>query len=207
MHEATPVVHVVGDLAEKPPGDDRVLEGLLVHEKDKMQFMAAEDLERFTGLKTINVLHKQVTVRLVNPADIVRKAIPFSGSFDSLRFLLEVLFEGIQYAENVTETESKGRLSLNDLVYVTHMKADPQTGPSLNLKHRSSFALETEEHLLLEWESGNLADTLADAVVAAVLQVPCPTPPDPNHRPVPDARRRERRQILSSRAGASRLPL
>lgn len=26
-------------------------------------------------------------------------------------------------------------------------------------------------HLLLEWESGNLSDTIADAVVAAVLQM------------------------------------
>eukprot|EP00210_Caulerpa_lentillifera_P007940 g7579.t1 len=139
IHEASHIVHVVGNLANKPPSDGRVVSGVLVQENNKSQFMSPSDLEYFSSIRQTHVVHKQV--------------VPFSGSFETLRFSLEVLFEGIQCAEQVTEGQQNVSLSIGDLVHVTYVQT------------------ETGGHLLLEWESGNLSDTLADAVIASVLQM------------------------------------
>ena len=55
--------------------------------------------------------------------------IPFSCSMKSLRFLLEVLFEGIQYAENVTEKagSTSGTISIGNLVHISQAEATPSS--------------------------------------------------------------------------------
>lgn len=95
---------MVGSLANKPPGDEQILNGVLVQKDFSMSLIAAEDLREFAGLETNAVMQ--------------RLTIAFHGGLALLKWHLEQMFGGI-----ILETGNQGRKPMFK-VHTTERKAD-----------------------------------------------------------------------------------
>jgi len=72
---------VVGTLANKPPEEDQILNGVLVQKDFNMSLIAAEDLREFAGLDT-NVVMQRLTVA-------------FHGGLPLVKWHLDQMFGGV----------------------------------------------------------------------------------------------------------------
>jgi cleavage and polyadenylation specificity factor subunit 3 len=72
---------VVGSLANNPPQEDQILNGVLVQKDFNMSLIAAEDLREFAGLETNVVMQRQT--------------IAFHGGLALLKWHLDQMFGGV----------------------------------------------------------------------------------------------------------------
>ena len=82
-----------------------------------------------------------------------------------VRLALEIIFEGAQGSTSpdlgcVTGSPDGNTLRICDVVMLTHIPSTTARSPP---------------QLIIDWEAGTLANTVADAVVAVIMQVPTHT--------------------------------
>jgi len=92
------VAKVVGSLANNPPQEDHILNGVLVQKDFNMSLIAAEDLHEFAGLDTNVVMQRQT--------------IAFHGGLPLLKWHLDQMFGGVIY-----ESGKKGRKPMFKVLY------------------------------------------------------------------------------------------
>jgi cleavage and polyadenylation specificity factor subunit 3 len=91
------------------------------------------------------------------------QALQLNRPFSEVRLALEVMFEGTEghghmpVTSTVGGNEDEAAVRVAGLVTVIHKKADRARGGV--------------EHVVVQWEGSSVADMVADAVVAVVLQV------------------------------------
>jgi len=100
--------------------EGKLINGILAKENDKVKLMTPDDINKFTRITSSTIKHRQVLLSYETAPLIMVQAIPFSGSFEELRFMLEVTFEGIQYAEDF-QGQSGNRLILGEAVHIIHV--------------------------------------------------------------------------------------
>ncbi|KAF0906203.1 hypothetical protein E2562_009220 [Oryza meyeriana var. granulata] len=123
----------VGRLAEKVPEIGEPVSGLLVKKGFTYQIMAPEDIRVYTQLSTANITQ--------------RIAVPYSGSFEVIKYRLKQIYESI---ESSTEEHDV---------------------PTLIVHERVTIRLESESYVTLQWSSDAISDMVSDSVVAMVLNV------------------------------------
>ena len=171
---------MVGELASKPPFEGQIVEGLIVEERGTKLLMSPADLEHFTGLKPIQIVHKQVLLSTplhstgcheVSADDPVLglDGVPQISPGSSVRrnsVRGERHRESRQHERHDFYREPRPHLTRRgDFRFAPRAVAASQ--------REAEFWTEAEAHVLLEWKSGELSDTLADAVVVTILQVEC----------------------------------
>jgi cleavage and polyadenylation specificity factor subunit 3 len=72
---------VVGSLANNPPQEDGILNGVLVQKDFNMSLVSAEDLREFAGLETNVVMQRQI--------------IAYHGGLPLLKWHLDQMFGGV----------------------------------------------------------------------------------------------------------------
>ncbi|KAK9801371.1 hypothetical protein WJX73_002407 [Symbiochloris irregularis] len=145
-HRALHLAKVVGRLADKALVPGRGVRGVLVRQGLQDSLMSAEDLPVFTRLRPGRIVQQQ-TLALTCP-------------FSQVRLALEVVFEGAGGSSSPDLGCVTGSLDGNTL----------RVADAVLLVHTPSPAPGVPARLALEWEAGNLADTVADAVVAVIMQ-------------------------------------
>ncbi|KAL5219065.1 hypothetical protein ABZP36_019749 [Zizania latifolia] len=123
----------IGRLAEKVPEAGESVSGLLVKKGFTYQIMAPEDLRVYTQLSTANIIQ--------------RIAVPYSGSFEVIKYRLRQIYESV---ESSTE--------------------EPDV-PTLIVHERVTIRLESESYVTLQWSSDPISDMVSDSVVAMVLNI------------------------------------
>lgn len=115
---------------EAEEGDS--LGGVLVQTDFEYQLVAPEDLASYTQLSTGAVIQRQ--------------AVPYQGSFHTVRSRLERMFEEMQ-----------------------EVKDSPV--PAVLIGERITVSQEFPDRVVLQWSSDPVADMIADSVVAVILQL------------------------------------
>ncbi|KAF0908587.1 hypothetical protein E2562_026635 [Oryza meyeriana var. granulata] len=123
----------IGRLAEKVPEVGESVSGLLVKKGFTYQIMAPEDLRVYTQLSTANITQ--------------RIAVPYSGSFEVIKYRLKQIYESV---ESSTEDSDV---------------------PTLIVHERVTIRLESESYVTLQWSSDPISDMVSDSVVAMVLNI------------------------------------
>uniref|UniRef100_A0ACD5Z750 Uncharacterized protein n=1 Tax=Avena sativa TaxID=4498 RepID=A0ACD5Z750_AVESA len=123
----------IGRLAEKVPEVEEKVSGLLVKKGFTYQIMAPEDLRVYTQLSTANITQ--------------RIAVPYSGSFEVIKYRLKQIYESV---EPWTE--------------------EPDV-PALIVHERVTIRLDSESYVTLQWSSDPISDMVSDSVVAMVLNI------------------------------------
>uniref|UniRef100_A0A0D9W1I5 Metallo-beta-lactamase domain-containing protein n=1 Tax=Leersia perrieri TaxID=77586 RepID=A0A0D9W1I5_9ORYZ len=123
----------IGRLAEKVPEAGESVSGLLVKKGFTYQIMAPEDLRVYTQLSTANITQ--------------RIAVPYSGSFEVIKYRLKQIYESV---ESLTEESDV---------------------PTLIVHERVTIRLESESYVTLQWSSDPISDMVSDSVVAMVLNI------------------------------------
>uniref|UniRef100_A0A0E0LQ41 Beta-Casp domain-containing protein n=1 Tax=Oryza punctata TaxID=4537 RepID=A0A0E0LQ41_ORYPU len=123
----------IGRLAEKVPEVGESVSGLLVKKGFTYQIMAPEDLRVYTQLSTANITQ--------------RIAVPYSGSFEVIKYKLKQIYESV---ESSTEDSDV---------------------PTLIVHERVKIRLDSESYVTLEWSSDPISDMVSDSVVAMVLNI------------------------------------
>jgi cleavage and polyadenylation specificity factor subunit 3 len=118
----------IGRLAEKVAEGGESSSGLLVKKGFTYQIMAPEDLHVFTQLSPANITQ--------------RIAVPYSGSFEVIRYRLKQTYESV---ESATEESDVPALIMHDL--------------------------DSESYVTLQWSSDPISDMVSDSVVAMILNI------------------------------------
>ncbi|KAM3318553.1 hypothetical protein ACQJBY_035986 [Aegilops geniculata] len=122
----------IGRLAEKVPEVGDTVSGLLVKKGFTYQIMAPEDLRVYTQLCTANITQ--------------RIAVPYSGSFEVIKYRLRQIYESV---ESSTEEDV----------------------PVLTVHERVAIRLDSERYVTLQWSSDPISDMVSDSVVAMILNI------------------------------------
>uniref|UniRef100_A0A453MLP6 Beta-Casp domain-containing protein n=1 Tax=Aegilops tauschii subsp. strangulata TaxID=200361 RepID=A0A453MLP6_AEGTS len=122
----------IGRLAEKVPEVGETVSGLLVKKGFTYQIMAPEDLRVYTQLSTANITQ--------------RIAVPYSGSFEVIKYRLKQIYESV---ESSTEEDV----------------------PVLTVHERVAIRLDSESYVTLQWSSDPISDMVSDSVVAMILNI------------------------------------
>ncbi|KAI4986815.1 hypothetical protein ZWY2020_019445 [Hordeum vulgare] len=122
----------IGRLAEKVPEVGDSVSGLLVKKGFTYQIMAPEDLRVYTQLSTANITQ--------------RIAVPYSGSFEVIKYRLKQIYESV---ESSTEEDV----------------------PTLTVHERVAIRLDSESYVTLQWSSDPISDMVSDSVVAMILNI------------------------------------
>ncbi|KAM0891664.1 hypothetical protein ACQ4PT_026240 [Festuca glaucescens] len=123
----------IGRLAEKIPEVEEKVSGLLVKKGFTYQIMAPEDLRVYTQLSTANITQ--------------RIAVPYSGSFEVIKYRLKQIYESVE-----PSTE------------------EPDV-PALIVHERVTIRLDSDSYVTLQWSSDPISDMVSDSVVAMVLNI------------------------------------
>ncbi|XP_006650916.3 cleavage and polyadenylation specificity factor subunit 3-I [Oryza brachyantha] len=123
----------IGRLAEKVPEVGESVSGLLVKKGFTYQIMAPEDLRVYTQLSTANITQ--------------RIAVPYSGSFEVIKYRLKQIYESVESSTEESDV------------------------PSLIVHERVTIRLESESYVTLQWSSDPISDMVSDSVVAMVLNI------------------------------------
>ncbi|KQK12041.1 hypothetical protein BRADI_1g01200v3 [Brachypodium distachyon] len=123
----------IGRLAEKVPDVGEPVSGLLVKKGFTYQIMAPEDLRVYTQLSTANVT-QQI-------------AVPYSGSFEVIKYRLKQIYESVESCPEEPEV------------------------PTLIVHERVTIRLESESYVTLQWSSDPISDMVSDSVVAMILNI------------------------------------
>jgi cleavage and polyadenylation specificity factor subunit 3 len=123
----------IGRLAEKVPEVEEKVSGLLVKKGFTYQIMAPEDLRVYTQLSTANITQ--------------RIAVPYSGSFEVIKYRLKQIYESVE-----PSTE------------------EPDV-PVLIVHERVTIRLDSDSYVTLQWSSDPISDMVSDSVVAMVLNI------------------------------------
>jgi cleavage and polyadenylation specificity factor subunit 3 len=123
----------IGRLAEKVPEGGESSGGLLVKKGFTYQIMAPEDLRVFTQLSTANITQ--------------RIAVPYSGSFEVIRYRLKQIYESVESATEESDV------------------------PALIVHERVTVRLDSESYVTLQWSSDPISDMVSDSVVAMILNI------------------------------------
>lgn len=134
---------VVGSLANNPPAEDGILNGVLVQKDFNMSLIAAEDLREFAGLD-INVVMQ-------------RQMIAFHGGLALLKWHLEQMFGGV-----ILESGNEGRKPMFKVV-LSYMPTDSKIMDAVVVVFESAYLLS------INWIGNAMNDTIADAVLAIIL--------------------------------------
>jgi cleavage and polyadenylation specificity factor subunit 3 len=110
----------IGRLAEKVPEGGESSGGLLVKKGFTYQIMAPEDLRVFTQLSTANITQ--------------RIAVPYSGSFEVIRYRLKQIYESVESATEESDV------------------------PALIVHERVTVRLDSESYVTLQWSSDPISD-------------------------------------------------
>uniref|UniRef100_A0A0A9GL79 Pre-mRNA 3'-end-processing endonuclease polyadenylation factor C-term domain-containing protein n=1 Tax=Arundo donax TaxID=35708 RepID=A0A0A9GL79_ARUDO len=95
--------------------------------------MAPEDLRVYTQLSTANITQ--------------RMAVPYSGSFEVIRYRLKQIYESVEPSTEESDV------------------------PALIVHERVTVSLDSENHVTLQWSSDPVSDMVSDSVVAMILNI------------------------------------
>ncbi|CAL5022748.1 unnamed protein product [Urochloa decumbens] len=123
----------IGRLAENVPEGGESSGGLLVKKGFTYQIMAPEDLRVFTQLSTANITQ--------------RIAVPYSGSFEVIKYRLNQIYKSVESATEESDV------------------------PALIVHERVTIRLESESYVTLQWSSDPISDMVSDSVVSMVLNI------------------------------------
>ncbi|KQK12032.1 hypothetical protein BRADI_1g01140v3 [Brachypodium distachyon] len=123
----------IGRLAEKVPEVGESVSGLLVKKGFTYQIMAPEDLRVYTQLSTANITQ--------------RIAVPYSGSFEVIKYRLKQIYESVESCPEEPDV------------------------PTLIVHERVTIRLESESYVTLQWSSDPISDMVSDSVVAMILNI------------------------------------
>jgi cleavage and polyadenylation specificity factor subunit 3 len=123
----------IGRLAEQVPEAGEPVSGLLVRKGFTYQIMAPEDLRVHTQLSTASIIQ--------------RIAVPYSGSFEVIRYRLKQIYESVESATEEYDV------------------------PALIVHERVTVCLDSESYVTLQWSSDPISDMVSDSVVAVILNI------------------------------------
>jgi cleavage and polyadenylation specificity factor subunit 3 len=123
----------IGRLAESVPGGGESSSGLLVKKGFTYQIMAPDDLRVFTQLSTANITQ--------------RIAVPYSGSFEVIKYRLNQIYESVESATEGSDV------------------------PALIVHERVTVFLDSENYVTLQWSSDPISDMVSDSVVSMILNI------------------------------------
>ncbi|KAF7044987.1 hypothetical protein CFC21_054135 [Triticum aestivum] len=123
----------IGRLAEKVPEVGDSVSGLLVKKGFTYQIMAPEDLRVHTQLSTANITQ--------------RLAVPYSGSFEVIKYRLRQIYESVESS------------------------TDEANVPTLIVHERVTIRLDSESYVTPQWSSDPISDMVSDSVVAMILNI------------------------------------
>ncbi|TVU12817.1 hypothetical protein EJB05_46478, partial [Eragrostis curvula] len=123
----------IGRLAEQVPEASEPVNGLIVRKGFTYQIMAPEDLRVYTQLSTANIIQ--------------RIAVPYSGSFEVIRYRLKQIYESVESAPEECDV------------------------PALVVHERVTVRLDSESYVTLQWSSDPISDMVSDSVVAVILNI------------------------------------
>uniref|UniRef100_A0A8R7QHX9 Pre-mRNA 3'-end-processing endonuclease polyadenylation factor C-term domain-containing protein n=1 Tax=Triticum urartu TaxID=4572 RepID=A0A8R7QHX9_TRIUA len=95
--------------------------------------MAPEDLRVHTQLSTANITQ--------------RLAVPYSGSFEVIKYRLRQIYESVESS------------------------TDEANVPTLIVHERVTIRLDSESYVTLQWSSDPISDMVSDSVVAMILNI------------------------------------
>ena len=174
-HKGDKVARILGRLAERAvPGQP--LSGVLVRKEWGHVMVDPADLGTFTTLKAGSLRQRQL--------------VPCAAAFPSVRLALEALFEGVIYMR--TEPRSPQRAQPGEEAMppvkaeetedaaplaATAGTADAEAGDGVSVGGHVTVSPGTAPgapHVVLEWTSDPIADMVADATLACILQLEGP---------------------------------
>lgn len=151
-------VRVVGQLAEQPLQEGSRVQGVLVqrNKHSDASVVAPDDLGQYTKVARAQIVQRQL--------------LQLQSDFDSCRLALEMMFEGIEGDQAMggvecMDHEGDGHvLKIADMITLTHI-------PPSEVKYEGMRSSQGRYgQVALQWESKPVADCMADAVVAILLQ-------------------------------------
>ena len=180
-HKGDKVARVLGRLAERAvPGEP--LSGVLVRKEWGHVMLDPADLGTFTTLKAGSLRQRQL--------------VPCSAPFPSVRLALEALFEGVIYMRTAprsppreqaageddmpavkAETDDAAHRPTSAAAVVTANEGDGTEGDGVSVGGHLTVCPGTAPgapHVVLEWTSDPIADMVADATLACILQLEGP---------------------------------
>jgi cleavage and polyadenylation specificity factor subunit 3 len=143
------------------PPEDRIISGVLVQNGFNLTLMAPEDLKEYAGLTTTTITFK--------------KRLFCSAGIDLIRWGLEGMFGGIKViapAKSSTNGTTNGNFN-------GHTKQEPADEEIERDDSSTRFLVmdcvtvdvEASGEVILEWEGNMMNDTIADSVLAVLLQM------------------------------------
>ncbi|GAX76938.1 hypothetical protein CEUSTIGMA_g4385.t1 [Chlamydomonas eustigma] len=197
-HKPLRTVRVVGKLAEKDPVQGGLLRGVLVAPLSSEGTGPAATTSTSTSEATAAFNLSTAKAELLHPDDLPafsklhkgvvtqRQALATGDkSFRELRLALEVMFEGVEGAgslpvEGVASTSSRGSdypmvsTTASGAAVAAAVTATDSVivGETVTVSYYpASHLMDHPDHVIVEWQGGRVADAVADAVVAVLLQV------------------------------------
>uniref|UniRef100_A0A7R9Y201 Cleavage and polyadenylation specificity factor subunit 3 n=1 Tax=Prasinoderma coloniale TaxID=156133 RepID=A0A7R9Y201_9VIRI len=161
---------VMGTLANKVPEEGSHVGGLLVRKGFNHTLIDVEDAHTYTGLRRTTITQRQ--------------AVPCTRHFWEVRLAVEQLFEGVHSVRTAAPIEAASRSKVKvegDAAKtedggkeVKPAAAAGSAGDPLKVSVGGKVTMTpnvTACTLVLEWESDPVADMVADAIVAVVMQL------------------------------------
>jgi cleavage and polyadenylation specificity factor subunit 3 len=132
----------VGSLANNPPREGQILNGVLVQKDFNMSLVSPEDLREFAGLETNVVMQRQL--------------ISFRGGLPLLKWHLEQMFGGVILESGDDEKKPMFKVSLHRT-------------PVMKVMDSVVIVFEFQYQLSINWIGNAMNDTIADSVLAIIL--------------------------------------
>ncbi|KAG8529010.1 endoribonuclease ysh1 [Bacidia gigantensis] len=160
---------VVGSLARQPPptqpGEERLLNGVLVQNDFKLSLMAPEDLREYAGLTTTTVMCKQRITLSAAGIELIRWAL--EGTFGAIE---EVGPKRVPPSNDAVEVNGNGNAHTNG-EHVDGVVDHSPDGVSYMVMGAVLVRYQNNGEISVEWEGNVLNDGIADAVLAVLFSV------------------------------------
>lgn len=157
-HEIERFVKVGGRLSKKAALDGLPFKGFLLKRGTLDLVLLVDDLETFTNSRFFGIHYRQII-----PIDSIK-------TFSEIRFALEASFESvIPVRLGSTSFSEHTCILIGGLVSINY-KSGKKIIINRNCSRNEKVFRKHKTYLTLEWDSSNLANIIADGVLAVVLQ-------------------------------------